>query len=200
MSEVEESSKEIGQVIGLDKRQLLARHLQGDENAFEELMEIYKAPVYSYLVRSGINEADRDDLFQESFIKIHLNASRYDSSRPLAPWLFTVVANTTRSYFRKQKTRNEKANIDNNDATVSSPQDHSEANELADWLQAEIDQLPIAQREVLLMSTVAKLDQRQIAVSLDMTVNNVKTCLRRARMQLAKSLARRKLAQKREAS
>ena len=57
------------------------------------LVSRYRAAVYSYLVRCGVAEADRDDLFQEIFIRIHRAASRYRPDCPLHPWLFTIVAN-----------------------------------------------------------------------------------------------------------
>ncbi len=81
---------------------LLVAHREGDRDAFSQLVERYRRPVFGYLVRCGIAEADRDDLFQEIFIKIHQRAGQYDTERPLHPWLFTVVANTVRTYLRKQ--------------------------------------------------------------------------------------------------
>ncbi len=63
-------------------------------------MAAYRRPVYSYLVRSGVAEADRDDVFQGIFLKIHAAAETYDPARPLAPWLFTIVANSVRNHFR----------------------------------------------------------------------------------------------------
>ena len=60
-----------------DERELLLRHLGGEPGAFADLVSRYRAPVYSYLLRCGVAEPDRDDLFQEIFIRIHRSASRY---------------------------------------------------------------------------------------------------------------------------
>ena len=54
----------------------------------------------AYLVRAGVAEADRDDLFQAVFLRVHKAAGSYQPSRPLAPWLFTIVANVVRNHFR----------------------------------------------------------------------------------------------------
>ena len=43
----------------------LLRHIAGEQGAFAELVSRYRAPVYSYLARCGIDPADRDDLFQD---------------------------------------------------------------------------------------------------------------------------------------
>ena len=47
-----------------------------------------------------VREAERDDLFQSIVLKIHEAAARYQPARPLAPWLFTIAANTVRNHFR----------------------------------------------------------------------------------------------------
>ena len=77
--------------------QWLVAHRDGDSEAFAKLVQRYRRPVFGYLVHGGVPESDRDDLFQEIFIKIHQRADQYDAARPLHPWLFTVVANTVRS-------------------------------------------------------------------------------------------------------
>ena len=80
----------------LDCRDLLVGHRNGNSEAFGELVSRYRAPIYSYLVRSGIRESQRDDVFQEVFVKIHSSCARYDESLPLTPWVFTIVVNTVR--------------------------------------------------------------------------------------------------------
>src|SRR5687768_12742063 len=93
----------LGPVVMLEERRLLSRHLEGDQQAFTELVRAYRSPVYGYLVRCGVAESARDDLFQEVFLKIHGAAKSYTPERDLKPWLFTIVANTVRSHFRRKK-------------------------------------------------------------------------------------------------
>ena len=81
-------------VVELEERSWLGRHCRGDQSAFPALLTAYRRPVYSYLVRSGVAEAERDDLFQSIFLKIHAAAKSYKPNLPLAPWLFTIAANT----------------------------------------------------------------------------------------------------------
>jgi len=79
-----------------DERRLLLLHRDGDPGAFVRLVAKYRRPVFSYLVRCGVPVADRDDLFQEVFLRVHAAAAQYQDHRPLHPWLFTVVANAVR--------------------------------------------------------------------------------------------------------
>ena len=94
----------VPELPGLPEQWLVA-HRDGDSEAFGKLVQRYRRPVFGYLVHCGVPESDRDDLFQDIFIKIHQRADQYDAARPLHPWLFTVVANTVRSYFSKKKLR-----------------------------------------------------------------------------------------------
>ena len=87
-------------VVDLEERAWLPRHCRGDRNAFEALLAAYRRPIYNYLVRTGVAAADRDDIFQNIFLKVHRAAQSYQSSRPLRPWLFTIAANTVRTHFR----------------------------------------------------------------------------------------------------
>jgi len=172
---------------------LLVAHRDGDRDAFSHLVERYRRPVFGYLVRCGIAQADRDDLFQEIFLKIHQRADQYDTARPLHPWLFTVVANTVRTYLRKQKLRSYFVWEPGPDIEDDAPDAESlaSAQQTKAWLERAIQALPMPQREVLILATIENLPLKNIASILDMPINTVKTHVRRARMRLVESYERR---------
>src|SRR5205085_6907941 len=103
----------------LSEAELLPRHCRGDGDAFPALLQAFRAPVYGYLVRCGVAEGTRDDLFQEIFLKVHQGAGHYSPGRPLKPWLFTIVANCVRDHFRRRQSRRDGA------ASVLAPDDHA---------------------------------------------------------------------------
>ncbi len=182
-----------GGIIGSDMQMLLKRHVDGDSAAFPELVEIYRSKVYAYLVRCGVDERTRDDLFQDIFIKIHKAASTFKSDRPLNPWIFTIVANTVRAHYRKQRVRKlvyQEVVPDQKDQTPDS-YDFVEARETADWIETELQKLPLSQRETLVLSATGNMDQKSISQVLDIPLSTVKTNLRRARITLAKAFIRK---------
>ena len=188
-----QSEATLGEVVHLDTRVLLARHVEGDQNAFPQLIQKFRRQVYSYLVRCGVPDEARDDLFQEIFIKVHHAVPSYKPEQPLEPWLFTVVANSTRSYYRKQvvqqRLRGEIAlNIPRQPRTG---EDMVEAVEIVEWLERQITLLPSKQREVIVLCCFDNLSRKDVAQILNCPVATVKTNLRRARATLAKSLADR---------
>jgi RNA polymerase sigma factor (sigma-70 family) len=182
------------QVVELEERSWLPRHCRGDDTAFPALMSAYRGPVYGYLVRCGIAEADRDDLFQSSFLKIHAAAASYEPARALAPWVFTIVANTVRNHFRGDRNPPGRG-IDKDPPDPVDPSPNPErvaaARETVAWIEQAIAALPLAQREVLILSTIVGMPQSEVAEALRLPLNTVKTLLRRARLTLTGALARR---------
>ena len=177
-------------VVGLEERTWLPRHCRGDAAAFPALLQAFRRPVYGYLVRAGVAEADRDDLFQSIFLKVHQAADRYEPARPLAPWLFTIAANTVRNHFRDSRPE-EAAPADPPDTAdpAPDPERAAAARQAVARLETALAALPLAQREVLLLNGVAGLKLQEVAEALSLPLNTVKTHLRRARLTLAKSMA-----------
>ena len=181
---------------------LLVRHCGGDPRAFAELVGRYRRPVYGYLVRCGVDESARDDLFQDIFAAIHRAAATYRPERPVKPWLFTIVANIVRSHYRKARVREVALLPTDLPYADAAPDSHqlAEARETAAWMEKAIAALPFSQREVVLLCCVEQLPQDDVAATLGVPVNTVKTHLRRARIALAQALARRRAVLRREVS
>lgn len=170
---------------------LLEQFRDGDPAAFAELLHQHQSAIHGYLYRCGLSEAQRDDLFQEIFIKVSRAASTFLPERPFKPWLFKIAVNTVRSHFRRRHV--EAAEFQ--DRQAASPEPSGEAmvaaRETARWLQDAIVRLPPAQREVVNLVCGERLPQAQVAQLLEMPLGTVKTLLRRARLTLARQLAAR---------
>jgi len=185
-------------VVDLEERNWLPRHSCGDRQAFGQLMSAYRGFVLTFLWRYGIGRSDRDDLFQEVFLRIHQAASRYQPSQPLRPWIITIVLNTVRNHRRDQfrKTRfltHLFAVTQHRNLTDQHPgaDQMLEQQSTVRWLESRIRDLPDKQRETLVLSTMKGLRMKDIARVMGMPENTVKTHLRRARLALAEDLGRR---------
>lgn len=174
-------------------RLLLLRYRQGDGDAFAALVSSYRRPVFSYLARCGVAEAERDDLFQTIFLKIHRSIDRYQQDRPPHPWIFTIVANAVRSHLRHRRVRELLFPRTPSLRDPSDPDPGGEravlARQTVAWLESELLRLTLPQREVLVLACVEGLPLRQVADALGYPLNTVKTHLRRARLTLGRRLA-----------
>ena len=178
-----------------DECTLLQRAAAGEQSAFADLVHRYRSPVFSYLTRCGVDSADRDDLFQEIFIRIHKSAPSYDAERPVHPWIFTIVANRVRTYFRKKRIRNLVGAIPGTSHNIPSSRPDAErsaaAKQTLNWLEKRLQTLPLARREVLVLVCIENLPLKEVATTLGIPLGTVKTHLRRARLALAEELAER---------
>lgn len=176
-------------LVDLKERSWLPRHCRGDRAAFPALMEAYRRPVYGYLTRCGLPAADRDDVFQTVFLKVHAAARSYDPSRPLAPWIFTIVANSVRNHLSVAATRAmgvDDPDLDRLHDPNPGPERIVQARDMVRRVEDALQTLSQAQREVVLLVTVVGLSQQMVAETLDLPLNTVKTHLRRARLALTK--------------
>lgn len=181
------------EVLDLEQRGWLPRYCRGDSEAFSQLMRHYRSLIYTFLYRYGIDPQNRDDLFQEIFLKVHQAAPSYRSNQPLRPWLVSIVLNTVRNH-RRSEGRRWRILMQ----LPQEPKAHEPgADEIADhratavWMQTKIGELPDPQREILVLTTVKGLRMKDIAAMLEMPESTVKTHLRRARLALAEGLAQR---------
>ncbi len=188
MSRSNNSCEKDPAVVDLQERTWLAAHLKGDTQAFAQLMQAYRKPVYSFLVRNGLEATQRDDVFQEVFLKIHKAAHTYQPSKPLSPWIFTIVVNTIRNIQRKGQPMtlciDEAAAVEDE---APSPENSAQLAETVGWLERAMMELPPAQAEALTLSTVKGMKIKEIGAVLGLPLNTIKTQLRRARQNLLAS-------------
>lgn len=183
-------------VVDLEERTWLAAHLRGDETAFGKLMQAYRKPVYSFLVRNGLGSQSRDDVFQDIFLKIHKSAHTYQANRPLSPWIFTIAINTLRNSQRQSQpvTLHLEAAAAVEDEQAS-PEKSAQLDETINWLEQAVIQLPPAQAEAFALSIVKGMKVKEVGAVLGLPINTIKTQLRRARQNLLLTFQATKKAQ-----
>lgn len=189
--------------VDLNERTWLPRYCRGGEQAFDELLLAYRSLVNSFLYRYGIEGRHRDDLFQDIFLKIVQSAPSYRPSKPLRPWVVSIVLNSVRNFRRDSGRRKYamtrlKTVTGHHYSDTAAPQrqaagldEQLDQQSTVIWLERRITALPEQQREVLVLSTLKGLRMKDIAAVMAMPENTVKTHLRRARLALAESLAER---------
>lgn len=82
---------------------LIARCLEGQE-AFEELYRRHAGVVFTFL--KGMHRGDEHaaaDSLQETFLRAYKALDRFDTSRPLRPWLFVIASNVARDALDRAK-------------------------------------------------------------------------------------------------
>ena len=153
------------------------------ETEFVELFRQYKLKAYHYALQTVGNPEDAMDITQEAFLRLHRHWARRDSSRPFAPWLYSVVRNLSIDLFRRRSTRKEC------DMEGAAPEPSPLPNPEIRTRQ-EIHRLPEVQREALLLRDWHGLSYAEIAEATGSSVTTINSRLHDARVRLRERLRR----------
>jgi RNA polymerase sigma-70 factor (ECF subfamily) len=178
---------------------LVVAHRTGDPTALRTLIERYQSDLHGFLTRLTGSRAAADDVFQETFLQVHLSAESFDAERRFKPWLYTIAANKGRDHLRRQR-RRAAASLDapvgsNGDgALVDLLEGHDDAPAMplesadeAGIVKSVIDEMPPHFREILLLSYFQRMSYAQIAESLSIPLGTVKSRLHAAVASFADS-------------
>jgi RNA polymerase sigma-70 factor, ECF subfamily len=158
------------------------RAREGDDNAFTALVDTHAASLYRFLHRRIGNAADAEDLVQQTFVKAHRALPRFDPSKPIAPWLFTIARNLAATHYRSRRPVPD-VEIEYDSRTPLVDLQEVEAGRvLWEWAQHH---LPDTQFAALWLRVEEDLDVATIAQRLQKSQSNVKVLLHRARKRLA---------------
>ncbi|MGE5449988.1 MAG: RNA polymerase sigma factor [Methanomassiliicoccales archaeon] len=175
---------------------LVARALEGDVVAFEELVVRYQRPVYAVCYRMLGQKEDAEDLAQEVFLTVYEKLNYFDLARVFAPWLYRIAVNCCLSRLRKNR-KVVFVNFDDGIYTepdiASGHQDNPvlalERLEQKEAIEQSLMELPDSYRMVLVLRYQLDLTNQEIASMLGITRENVEVRIHRARKALRKVLA-----------
>lgn len=167
---------------------LVRRALQGDGLAVQTLVERYQGDVFGLCVRLLQHRHDAEDVTQEVFLRVFRSLRRWDSTRPLKPWIMSIAANRCRTWLAQRARRPELVDY-LHESAVSRPAD--DAAELVREIQAAVAELRLEYRTVFILFHEQGQPYEDIAQVMGKPVGTVKTWLHRARLEVMARLRRR---------
>lgn len=172
--------------------------LKGDQNAFGEIVDLYKDKVFQICFRMLGNRHEAEDISQEAFIRAYVNIQTFDQSRKFSTWLYRIATNLCIDRIRKKKPDYYlDAEIAGTEGLTMYSQIASdeklpivqvETMELQDMIQEEILKLPEKYRSVIVLRYIEELSLKEISAVLDLPLGTVKTRIHRGREALRKQL------------
>ena len=183
-------------------KSLIDAHCRGDRKAFAELVRRYGDSLLGYLTRMTGNREQAEDLFQETFRRVHEKADTFRGSR-IKSWLFAIATNMAIDGMRKNKRLNVVSlnqKVDCNDeesqefSTVAVADNSYEPSQKAivaeqkEQVRQAIEMLPARQRATLVLAYYQQLSYPEVAQILGCSVGTVKTQMYRALKSLAQRL------------
>ncbi len=175
----------------------------GDPAAFESLVHRYERELYSYLRRYLGSAEMAEDVFQATFLQVHLKKEQFEDGRRFRPWLYAIATNQAIDAQRRNR-RHRMASLDTragdgddggtlvemlqgNGTTAVQAMESEEARE---WVRSAVDALPETLRGALVLVYHQGMKYREAADVLGVPVGTVKSRLNAALVKLNESWQR----------
>jgi len=152
-----DSAEGLGQ---LSDEELMVRYREeGPAEVFNELVRRYERELYRYLARYLGDPSLAEDVFQNTFLQVHLKRGLFENGRPFRPWLYAIATHQAVDALRKVG-RHPTVSLDQK---VSGGSGEAEAGNLIDLLVGEEDgplsQLQEAERQQWVRESIARLPE-----------------------------------------
>ena len=173
--------------------QLVAMYAEGNNEAFDTLLNRHQQRVYSYILHIVKDEELADDIFQETFVKaiMTIKQGRYTESGKFSAWISRIAHNLIIDFYRQEKSENA-VSADNEDTDLLNRRDLCDDN-IEDQMVTEqihtdirrlIKALPESQREVLIMRYYKDMSFKEIADATGVSINTALGRMRYAIMNM----------------
>src|SRR4051794_14970797 len=148
---------------------LLSRYRDSaDPDDFNELVRRYQNELYRYLARYTGDPSLAEDVFQNTFLQVHLKRALYEDGRPVRPWLYSIATHQAVDALRKAG-RHPTVSLDARPASAGGDADagglidllvgggetplaHLQGEESKAWVRQSIAKLPDALRQTLILA------------------------------------------------
>jgi len=181
---------------GFSDSQLVSLYQDGNEEAFEMLLHRHKSRVYTAIYLIVKDRYTAEDLLQETFVKAisTIRNGKYKEEGKFLPWISRIAHNLAIDYFRRDK-RYPEIVLEDGSAlfnTMAFAEDSAENKQMARETKARlrnyIKELPVEQKQVLIMRHFLKMSFQEIAARTGVSINTALGRMRYALINLRKKM------------
>jgi len=180
--------------------------LAGDDTAFVEFVEIFRAKIFQFSLMTCGHREDAEEVAQDTLLKVFENFNQLQDPRSVRSWVFRIAKNacllkrrksvfapktelSLEDYLPQLEQANGGTRMQIADWSMV-PDNQMLQSQLKDILTQAIRELPDLYRSVLLLRDVEELSTEETAQILDVSQDVVKTRLHRARLAIRQKLDR----------
>ena len=185
----------------MDETALIRAAQQGDEDAFEQIVQAYDKSVLRLAMNLLRSPEDAYDIYQEAFLRVFRNLGSFRFDCSFHTWLYRIVTNLCLDHLRKRKVRKEgPACVETGDGVVDrmdalaedrvqgDPQRRLMGRQLASRIQDVLGDLTPRERMVFELRHFQGMRLRAIGVALGTSEEAAKNCLFRATQKMRAAL------------
>ncbi len=161
---------------------------QGRLDAYGSLVQKYQGSVFNVCFRLLGEKRDAEDLAQETFIRAYRRLDLFDASRPFGPWVRRIAANLCYTRLKRSLPADEELEDEwltaGNELQIDNPAAIFEQNQQSRQVRAALLALPPHYRMVVELRHYQEMDYQEMAETLGLPLNTVRSHLFRARKLL----------------
>ena len=175
------------------ERAWIEQALQGDREAFGQLVRAYERPVYNLTYRMLGDPVEAEDAAQETFLRAYAKLATYQPGRKFVNWLLSIASHHCIDRLRR-KSRAPQLSLDGPlppqwlASHAPSPDQTVDRKQQQAQVRQSLDLLPPDYRAAIILRYWYSLSYREIARVMDTTESAIKSRLHRARRMLAQHL------------
>jgi RNA polymerase sigma-70 factor (ECF subfamily) len=177
--------------------EIVARVLSGETALFEIIMRRYNQRLYR--VARGIlrNDGEAEDVMQDAYVRAYQHLGQFAGRSKFSTWLTRIAVHEALARLRKQSrfqdlepatSETSGEGMENLAANLRTPEQNAGGAELRSLLEQAIASLPENYRAVLMLRDVEEMTTQETAEALELTEENVKVRLHRARAMMRREL------------
>ena len=170
---------------------LITSSKQNDQKAFRKIVEGYQSMIYSLAFRMLCNEEEAKDTVQETFIKVWMNLSTYDSNKKFSTWIYAIATNLCLDKLKSAKHSFQENAIDNTVLNLISSENIEQSfinSELGNIIRKLTSELTPKQKIVFTLRYLEEIEIDEISQITGMTPNRIKSNLFLARQTIRRKL------------
>ncbi|MGQ7946972.1 RNA polymerase sigma factor [Flavobacterium sp. WC2509] len=173
---------------------LVKDYIGGDENALSILVRRHESKIYGFIYSKVLDKEVSNDIFQDTFIKVikTLKLNSYNEEGKFLPWVMRIAHNLIIDHFRKSKKmpmfrETEEFSIfsimSDDSLTI---ENQIIADQVEDNIRRLVEELPLDQKEVLIMRMYQDMSFKEISETTGVSINTALGRMRYAIMNLRK--------------
>lgn len=171
--------------------ELMLAICEGDQSAYQTVVKAHLKPISHYAYRMLGNKKDTEDITQETFLKLWINAATWKAEKSkLTTWLHRITHNLCIDYLRKHSRVQTKDNFDddfdNSDGSNAylDKSDFENENEKIKVLDRALKQLPENQRSAITLCTIQNFSNKEAAAIMNLSIKALESNIARAKRSL----------------
>jgi len=173
-----------------DEVSLLRASLEGETEAWGEMISRYKDAVFGLCLGFLRNRADAEDITHDAFIRAYVNLRRYNLEKRFSTWMFTIAANLCRNRLRYRR-NHPVAELPAQIRGGEDPAHVAAADDRHAAVRGALNRLPYGYRAPLVLRYYNDLPYRDIAEILAIPEGTVKTRIHRGKAMLKQQMEER---------